>query len=227
MKILQKKKYLNEILKVFSPDKALYWIALEELADCFCEEKNYKKSISLFTSMIEQNEQGSVFQLLGYYGRAWSYYEMEEYDKTLENYTAIIEYGSWINEKHKFDDIYDSVIPFHIFPMEVYEKRALLFRYEIPFKENITKENEFELKAIAEYSKAIDIAKKMPKNARHLAGYYFHRSVLYKEIKEFDKTIEDCSAIIALGKEAGDLLEYAIEEQKMLCLKKGDKGNEF
>jgi tetratricopeptide (TPR) repeat protein len=81
-------EYCTEIISTVSSEKALYWLAYKKLAEYYFTQKNYKKSLATYSSMIEGNYKSSVFQLLGYSGRASTYKEMKNDDKALDDLYA-------------------------------------------------------------------------------------------------------------------------------------------
>jgi tetratricopeptide (TPR) repeat protein len=74
-------KYCTEIIHTVSSEKALFWFAYKGLAEYYFTQKNYKKSLAVYSSMIEGNGKSSVFRLLEYSGRASAYKEMKDDQK--------------------------------------------------------------------------------------------------------------------------------------------------
>jgi tetratricopeptide (TPR) repeat protein len=218
-------KYCTEIINAVSSEKALYWFAYKRLAEYYCTQKNYNKSLSAYSSMIERNGNGSVFQLLGYSGRASVYKEIEDYDKALDDLHAIIEHGSWVTEEYnrgKENSLRKILRDF--IPMKVHYDRGTIYRYKA-FDRAIRLE--MTQKAIVELSKAIEFAA-LPYEGYLLADSYMDRADLYKEISEFNNAIEDYSAVIKLDKKYNDYhLKSAYEERMKLYLKQGDKEKAF
>jgi tetratricopeptide (TPR) repeat protein len=211
-------QYYTGIINTVSPEKSLYWFAYRALAECYHMRRYNKKSIAFYSSMIERNPNGSVFQLLGLSDRASVYRDIDEYDKALDDYAFIVDHGSWvIKEYERNEKNFISKIPWEICPMNVFFMRANIFRlYKARLGKDASLELEMNQKAITEYSKAIELAE-LADDGFWLADYYRKRADLYNEISEFDSDIEDYSAIIKLGKKGNWFcLTHAYKQRKKL-----------
>ena len=215
-----KEKYLLDMLKIVSKNTDLYWCIYNELADCYSDQNYFTKANIIFTKMINKKNSGSIWQILGYYGRASVYNKNKKYEKALNDYASIIKHGSWINEN------LFSKIPYDISLDNVYKQRADIYKYRIwDYCYNIEENIELNKKAIEEYSKAIEISK----IGSRLGSHYRERAKLHMEIEEYNNAIDDYTAIIDLHnkKKSSYYVKEAYEERSKLYLKQGNREKAF
>jgi len=225
-----KEQYLTEIINTISPEKTFYWLTYMELAEYYCYQKHYDKSIAAYSFAIAQNAKGSVIQLLAYSRRANVYRKIGEYDKALDDYSTIVEHGSWVTEEYNRSLKSNSYfkIPYTIIPMNAINERANIYDYfyHLDNKDNLT-EIEIREKAISEYSKAIELAKLLD-NELMVIDILEERAGVYYAIHDFDKALDDYSAIINLDtEEITECLITAYEQRIAIYLEQGKKEKAF
>jgi tetratricopeptide (TPR) repeat protein len=212
-----KNRYYTEIIENIAPEKAVYKFVTIELADLIFYYKRHKKSIELITKIIEENPKDSIWCLYGLAKRACIYEAISEYGKAIDDYNQIAENSSWINGINISDDNGNKYIPYEIQPIQIYQKRADIYKYN-KIKNN--DEKLMKLKAIDEYSKIIKIAEKYD-----LKSAYMDRASLYYSIGEYDKAMEDCNTIIFSKTEPAFVEAYQLRIE--LFMKQGNKEKAF
>jgi tetratricopeptide (TPR) repeat protein len=189
--------------------------------------------------MIERSGKGSVFQLLGYSGRASVYKEMKDDDRALGDLYSIAEHGSWITEEYKKGKENSlHKFPWDIVPIKAHYECGQIYKYKAFWNKDKSinyEETRLEMKqkAIAELSKAIELAdlaelEEFANDRYFLADCYRERADLYEEISEFNNAIEDYSAVIKLDKKGNVFhLKEVYEKRMKLYLKLGGKEKAF
>jgi tetratricopeptide (TPR) repeat protein len=86
----QRVQYFSAMIAVLPENEQAYWLICYLLAKAYANNEDSIKALSLYAQMIEKNNKGSAWQLLGYSGRASLYGFQGEYDKALDDYAAIV-----------------------------------------------------------------------------------------------------------------------------------------
>jgi len=217
--LLLAEQYYSEIIKIVSQDCFIYWFASLALADCFNLQGFYKKSISAYSRIIKQVGNVSLFLLLAYSGRADVYFHLDEYDKALHDYAAIIESYPIIKENYSLEgkDFYKK-LPFDSDPISAHERRANIYYFKSMNEKEESRILEINKMAIDEYSEAIQRSEET-----RCEQCYLERARLYVKINKLNDAIKDYTKIIKMAektKVSTSFLE-AYKERIEIFIKKG------